>query len=101
MQIVSVQPQNKEKTNPVNITPNKRGAVRQPAGAHRYLSFTVKDAFERCLVSVSLLGMVSVPALNSDRRMIHLLNKPADTQEKCLWFFGQTSVLPLLSGRPD
>lgn len=49
-------------------------------GDNRYLSFTGKDVFECCLVSVVSLGMASVPALDGECCLVHLLNKPSNAQ---------------------
>lgn len=42
----------------------------------RYLSFIGKDAFEHSLARVLPLDMASVPALDSDCCLVHLLNEP-------------------------
>lgn len=47
----------------------------------RYLFFTGEDAFEGCLVSMSTLGMPSVPALDGDCCLVHLLNKPSNKKQ--------------------
>lgn len=50
--------------------------MRGSLGTDGYLSFIGKDAFESRLVSVLSLGMVSVPALDSEGCLVHLLNEP-------------------------
>lgn len=52
-------------------------------GTDGYLSFTGKDAFKGRLVRVLSLGVASVPALDGDRCLVHLLNKPSNTQKSC------------------
>lgn len=54
-----------------NTEPNLNG------GPYKYLSFICKKQFERGLVAVFPLGVASVPALNGDRRLVHLLDEPA------------------------
>ena len=53
-----------------------RGSLRTDG----HLSFTGKDVFESSLVSVLSLRMVSVPALDSEGCLVHLLNEPWKTQ---------------------
>lgn len=50
--------------------------MRGSLGTDGYLSFTGEDAFESRLVSVLSLGMVSVPALDGEGCLVHLLNEP-------------------------
>lgn len=45
------------------------------------LSFTGQDLLKRCLVRVSSLDMLAVPALDGDGRRVHLLNEPSDPEE--------------------
>lgn len=52
------------------------GRMRGSLGTDGYLSFIGEDAFESRLVSVLSLGMVSVPALDSEGCLVHLLNEP-------------------------
>ncbi len=60
---------------PVTIMENKRWRSKVA-----YLSLTGEDVFERRLVSVPSLCMVSVPTLDGDRCLVHLLNEPLNAQ---------------------
>lgn len=46
-----------------------------------YLSFTGQDAFEGCLTGRLFLSVASVPALDGDCCLVHLLNEPSNTQQ--------------------
>lgn len=59
----------------------RRARKRSSPGEDGYLSFTGQDAFEGRLIRQLFLGVASVPALDGDRGLVHLLNEPSDTPE--------------------
>lgn len=46
-----------------------------------YLFFTSEDAFEGGLVEAQSFGVTSVPTLDRNCRLVHLLNKPSHAKQ--------------------
>lgn len=53
----------------------------KPACRRGYLFLTSEDAFEDCLVNVLSLGVTSVPTLDCNCRLVHLLDKPSHIKQ--------------------